>query len=105
MPVPDSIMPARWAVLVAICVRLLRDHGAALHGARWDAVALFGLHPIAPTTFPPGWGLAWLLGEHGAVLDVAPDRVGLCRQPDGSRLVCRRRTGLPPAGIVPAWML
>ena len=104
-PAPDTIQPRRWAILAATSARLLRNDGAALHGARWDAVALFGLHPTAPMTHPPGWCLAWLLGEHGEVLDVAADAVGLCRQPDGARLVCRRRAGLPPAGIVPAWEL
>ena len=77
MTAPNTITPARWAVLAATSARLLRDHGAALHGARWDAVAVFGLHPTAPMTHPPGWGLVWLLGEHGEVLDVAPDAVGM----------------------------
>ena len=104
-PPPVTIQPRRWAILAATSVRLLRDDGAALHGAKWDAVALFGLHPTAPMTYPPGWCLAWLLGEHGEVLDVAADAVGLRRQPDGARLVCRRRAGLPLPGMVPAWEL
>ena len=100
-PAPDTIKPARWAILAATSARLLRDYGAALHGAKWDAVALFGLHPAAPMMFPPGWVLAWLLEEHGEVLDAVEMR----RQPDGARLVRRRGPGLPPAGIVPAWKL
>lgn len=56
-------------------------------------------------THPLGWGLEWLLGKHEEVLDVAPDAVGLHRQQDGARLVCHPRIGLPPADIVPVWLL
>ena len=31
---PPTILPRRWAVLAATSARLLRGHGAALHGAR-----------------------------------------------------------------------
>ena len=102
MPAPDTITAARWGVLAVTSARLLRGHGAALHGARWDALDLFGLHPTAPMRYPPGWSLAWLLGDQGEVLDIAPDAVGLRRQPDGARLVLLRRLGPPSAGIVPA---
>ena len=105
LPAPDTIPPARWAVLAATAARLLRDHGAALHGAGWSAVELFGLHANAPATYPPGWGLAWLLGEAGSALDVSPDSVGLCLQPDGARLVYRRSCEMARVGMVPAWQL
>lgn len=104
-PAPPTIAPRRWAVLAATSARLLRDHGAALHAAHWDTIALFGLHPDAPATNPAGWGVAWLLGEHGEVLDVAPDVIGMRREPRGWRMVCVRRPGGPPPGIVPAWAL
>ena len=104
-PAPPTIPPRRWAALAAASNRLLRDHGAELHAAQWDTIALFGLHPDAPASNPAGWGLAWLLGEHGEVLDVAPDVIGMRREPRGWRLVCVRRCGPPPPGIVPAWML
>ena len=105
LPAPDTITPARWAVLAATSVRLLRDHGAALHGARWDAVALFGLHRTAPMTHPPGWGLAWLLGDHGEVLDVAPDVIGMRRGPVGARLAVPRTYNAARADTVPAWSI
>ncbi len=60
MAAPDTITPARWAILATTSAWLPRDHGVGLHGARWDAVALFGLHPTAPMTHPPGWCLARL---------------------------------------------
>ena len=104
-PAPPTIPPRRWAALAAACDSLLRDHGAKLHAARWDTIALFGLHPDAPATNPAGWGVAWLLGEHGQVLDVAPDVIGMRREPRGWRMVCVRRPGGPPPGIVPAWAL
>ena len=56
-------------------------------------------------THRPGWDLASLLGEHGNVLDLAPDAVGLRRQPDGARLMFLRRVGPPLAGMAPAWAL
>ena len=104
-PAPPTIHSRRWAALAATSARLLRDHGAELHGAGWDTIAVFGLHPAAPMTHPPGWGLAWLLGEHGEVLDVAPDVVGLRQGPRGWRMVCVRLAGGPPPNIVPAWRL
>ena len=104
-PAPPTIPPPRWAALATTSARLLRDHGAALHAARWDTIALFGLHADAPATYPPRWGLAWLMGEAGAVLDVAPDVVGMTREAGGARLACVRRLGGPPPGIVPAWVL
>ena len=100
---PPTILPRRWAVLAATSARLLQDHGAALHGARWDALDVFGLDTTAPATNPPGWGLAWLLGEHGEVLDVAPDVIGMRWKPDGARLGFYRRQR--PAGVVLAWLL
>ena len=104
-PAPPTIPPRRWAALQTTAGRLLHLHGAELHAARWDTIALFGLHPDAPATYPAGWGLAWLLGEHGEVLDVAPDVVGMRREPRGWRMVCVRRCGPPPPNIVPAWAL
>jgi len=104
-PAPPTIPPRRWAVLAATCARLLQDHGAALHGAGWDALDLFGLNITAPATNPPGWGLAWLLGEHGEVLDVAPDVIGMRWGPDGARLVFRRTHASTKVAIVPAWKL
>ena len=104
-PAPPTIPRRRWAALAAASDRLLRYHGAELHAARWDTIALFGLHPDAPDTNHGGWGLAWLLGEAGEVLDVAPDVIGMRREPHGWRMVCVRRIGPPPPGIVPAWML
>ncbi len=105
MTTPDGIIPARWATLAATSVRLLRDHGAALHRAGWDALDLFGLHQYAPATNPAGWGLAWLLGEIGEVLDVSPDAVGMRCSPNGARLAFRRRCEAARAGVVPAWGL
>jgi len=89
LPAPPTIPPRRWAVLAATSARLLRDHGAALHGAGWDALHLFGLDATALATNSPGWGLAWLLGEHGEVLDVAPEAVGMRQGAGGARLAYR----------------
>lgn len=105
MPAPIAIPSRRWAVLAATSARLLRDHGATLHGATWDALDLFGLHQYAPATNPPGWGLAWLLGEIGEVLDVSPDAAGVRCGPNGVRLAFRHRCAAARAGVVPAWML
>jgi len=102
---PPTIPPRRWAVLAATSARLLRDHGAALHGAGWDALHLFGLDATAPATNPPGWGLAWLLGEHGEVLDVAPEAVGMRQGRGGARLAYRRPGASARAEVVPAWAL
>lgn len=102
MAYPAGIEPQRWDELTHTSDRLLRDHGAVLHVARWTAVELFGLHPRAPSAFCPGWGLAWLLDATGTVLDANEAVVGMCRQPGGARMGFRRR---PPAGAVPAWEL
>ena len=100
---PARIEPQRWAAYVATATRLLHDQGPALHGAEWGTLALFGLHRHCPATYPPGWGLAWLLDTDGDVLDVTPDGVGMRRTPSGARLVFRRRPRT--AGVVPVWEL
>lgn len=105
MPAPPTIPPPRWAVLTTTAARLLRDHGAELHAAGWTDVDLFGLHATAPAANPAGWGLAWLLGEVGDVLEVASDAVVMRRGPDGARLTYRRRSAMARAGVVPAWRL
>jgi len=102
---PDGIAPPRWRAFQATAAQLLRDPGAELHAAGWDALDLFGLHATAPATNPSGWGLAWLAGAHGEVLDVAPDAVGMRRHPDGARLAYRRAGRMARAGMVPAWQL
>ncbi len=103
LPPPDGITAERWAVLVSTSRRLLHDHGAALHRAGWDTLDLFGLHARAPAANPTGWGLAWLLGAAGMVVDVASEVVGMCREPDGARLAFPRGQASVQAGIVPAW--
>lgn len=105
LPAPTSIPARRWAILAATSARLMRDHGAALHAAGWDALDLFGLDLTAPATNPPGWGLAWLLSEHGEVLDVTPHVVGIRRTPDGARLAYRKRSAAARAGAAVAWTL
>lgn len=105
LPPPDAIEPRRWAALAASSARLLREHGAELHRAGWDALDLFGLHRHAPVTNPPGWGLAWLLEAAGEVLDVSCDAVGMRRTPGGARLTYRRWTAAAWAEVVPAWAL
>lgn len=102
---PHGITSARWAALAATSTHLLQSRGAELHRAGWDALDLFGLHAEAPTTNPPGWGLAWLLGAAGEVLDVAPDAVGMRRGPAGARLTFRRTNTAERAGVLPAWDL
>lgn len=104
-PAPEGITPPRWRMFQATAARLLRDHGAELHAAGWTDVDLFGLHATAPAANPPGWGLTWLLGAHGEVLDVSPDAVGMRQGPDGARLAYRRRSATARAGVVPAWQL
>lgn len=103
MAVPSGIAAERWGELAHASGRLVRDHGAALHGAGWGTLHLFGLHRHCPATYPPGWGLAWLLDADGDVLDVMPDGVAMRRTPKGARLVFRRRA-LDP-GVVSAWEL
>ena len=103
LPAPGGIEPGRWRKLARTSARLLHYHGAALHAAGWRTLDVFGLHRLAPVTHPPGWGLAWLLGARGEVLDVAADAVGMQREPGGARLVFRRRP--LTAGTVPAWDL
>lgn len=105
LPAAPMIPPRRWAVLAATSVRVLQDHGAALHAAGWGALDLFGLHPTAPMTHPAGWGLAWLLGEHGAVLDVSPTAVGMTREAGVARLALYKLQAPARAGILPAWNL
>lgn len=102
MACPARIEPQRWAVYVATAGRLLRDHGADLHAARWTTAEVFGLHQVAPSTHCPGWGLVWLLDTAGTVLDVSEAEVGMQRQPGGTRMGFRKRSG---AGAVPAWEL
>ena len=104
VPAPPTIPPRRWAALAASAFRLVRDHGAELHTAGWNTLDLFGLHPTAPAANPAGWGLAWLLGEAGSVLDVSADAVIMCAVPGGARLVCQRRERAR-AGAVLAWEL
>jgi hypothetical protein len=105
MPAPPTIPPPRWAVLATTATRLLRDHGAELHVAGWTDVDLLGLDAAAPAANPAGWGLAWLLGEAGDVLDVAFDAVVMRRDPDGALLTYRRHTAMARAGVVLAWRL
>lgn len=105
LPAPDRIPPPRWAVLASTAGRLLRDHGAELHAAGWTALDLFGLHPTSPMTHPAGWGLAWLLGEQGEVLDVAPNAVGMRQGPGGARLAFYMKDAPARASIRPAWNL
>lgn len=104
-PAPLTIPPRRWTILAATSARLLQDHGATLHRAGWDVLDVWGLHALAPTTHPPGWRLAWLLGEHGEVLDVSPDMIGMQREPGGARMVFYKRQGPARADILPAWNL
>ena len=103
LPAPDTIMPGRWAILAATSRRLLHDHGAALHGAGWGTVDLWGLDAAAPAGNPQGWGLAWLLGEVGDVLDISPDVVGLRLGVRGARMGFRRVHHRP--FVLPAWDL
>ena len=103
MPGPATIEPRRWSAFVGTAERLLHDHGPELHAARWTALDLFGMDAIAPETNPAGWGLAWLLGAHGKVLDLAADTIGMHREPDGARLAFRRRPFM--ARVVSAWKL
>ncbi len=105
MAAPGTIKPVRWAALATTSTHLLRTHGAELHRAGWDALDLFGLHQHAPVTNPAGWGLAWLLGNSGDVLDVAPNAIGMRRRPNGARLTFRRGCAAARAGVVPAWAL
>lgn len=67
LPAPDTITPARWAVLAATSVRLLRDHGE--------------------------------------VLDLAPDVIGMRRGPVGARLAVPRTYNAARADTVPAWSI
>ena len=103
MPAPPAIVAGRWRELARTSARLLDDHGAALHAAGWRTLDVFGLHGVAPATYGPGWGLAWLLGARGDVLDVAADAVGMRWHPGGARMAFRRRP--LTAGAVPAWGL
>ncbi len=86
LPAPKGITPPRWRMFQATAARVLHDQGAELHAAGWDALDVFGLHADAPATNPFGWGLAWLLGAAGEVLDVGPDAVGMTREAGGARL-------------------
>ena len=104
-PAPDGITAPRWRAFQATTVRLLHDHGAELHNAGWDTLDLFGLHATAPATNAPGWGLAWLLGAAGEVLDVSPTAVGMMPEAGGARLAYRKTQTPPRAGILPAWNL
>lgn len=70
-------------------------------GARWRCG---GLLPTAPGANPPGWGLAWLLGAAGDVLDVSPGAIGMRFHPNGVRLALHCRAGRR-GGIMPAWKL
>lgn len=105
MPVPLAIPPPRWATLASTSARLLHTHGAALHKAGWGTLDVWGLHPTAPATNPSAWGLAWLLGEDGDLLDVGQDAVGMRRGLVGARLTFRRGYKAARAGVVPAWDL
>ena len=103
MLAPSGIAADRWGELARTSGRLVRDHGAALHAAGWRTLDVFGLHALAPATYCPGWGLAWLLGARGDVLDVETDVVGMRREPGGARLAFRRRDAA--ARLVAAWSL
>lgn len=105
IPAQPNMPSRRWAALAATTVRPLRNHGVELHVVGWGGLELFGLYSTVPMTHPPGWGLAWLRGEHGDVLDVAPGVIGMRPGPDGARLVFRRRHASTKAATVPAWKL
>ena len=103
MPAPRAIEAGRWRELAHTSARLLDGHGAALHAAGWRTLDVFGLHGLAPATYGPGWGLAWLLGGRGDVLDVTADAVGMHWHSGGARMAFRRQPDT--AGAVPAWGL
>lgn len=103
LPCPSPIEAGRWSALGTTALRLLSQHGQTLHGAGWGTLDLYGLHQHAPATFPPGWGLAWLLEAAGDVLDVQPNEIAFRRTPGGARLVFLRRRSIP--GVIPAWCL
>lgn len=104
-PAPDGIGPPRWRAFQVRAARLLREHGSELHSNGWDRLDLFGLHHAAPAAHPPGWGLAWLLGAEGGVLDTSPAAVGMTREAGGARLALYKRSAPLRAGIIPAWDL
>ena len=105
LPAPPTILPRRWAELAITATRLLQDRGAELHAAGWDTLALFGLDTTAPATNPFGWGLAWLLGEQGEVVEVTLDRVTLRREPTGAQVAYPRPGASARASMTPAWLL
>lgn len=49
--------------------------------------------------------MAWLLKEHGEVLDVAQDAVGMRCAPDEARMAFYKKPAPARAGILPVWDL
>jgi len=76
VPTPGRIDPTRWVRFRYDALRLLHEHGAALHAAGWDPLNLFGLHRNAPDRRPDGMGVAWLMRKL-AVAAVTAEAVSL----------------------------
>ncbi len=75
-PPLTSIAPDRWRLFHTDAVRVLHQHGAELHTAGWDALDLFGLHPVASATRLDCMRLAMLLDSR-RLNAITPETVGI----------------------------
>jgi hypothetical protein len=100
MVVPTGFSDERWSLGVWWARRLAHEHGPAAFVMGWDAVDLFGLHPIAPSCRYDGMGLTFLL-RYGDQLTSLDDERALTQSLSGA--MHRVERGQRCAEAVPAW--
>jgi hypothetical protein len=102
MPTPGDFAPKRWAMSIAVAIRLAEDWGARALALGWSTEDLFGLHPSSPHIRFDAMGLAFMLGSADRVIAMSTS-MAVTRKPTGSTVVFRRRPD--PCDSVPAWRL
>jgi hypothetical protein len=100
MAAPTEFSDERWALGVWWARRLADEHGPAAFVMGWDAVDLFGLHPIAPSGRYDGMGLAFLL-RYGDQVTSLDDKRAMTQSVNGT--THRVWRGQMCAEAVPAW--
>lgn len=100
MAAPTRFSDERWALGVWWARKLAHEHGPAAFVMGWDAVDLFGLHPIAPACRYDGMGLAFLLHWGGTILSLDDERA-MTKSVSGA--VHRVTRGRTRAEALPGW--
>jgi hypothetical protein len=71
---PGGFDAQRWVVGVCWARWIAVDYGLLTFANGWEAVELFGLHPVAPATRYDSMGLAFLLRRSTQILQLNRER-------------------------------